>query len=135
DDLDVKGQGFAGQRMVEIDGYLLVIEFFHHTGQLSIGRIVEDHQQARRQFHVLELRARDDLYVLRVRLAKSVFRRNRQRTLVASLEAEQRGFETWQQVAVTDLEGRRGFVEGAVDGVAVLEAQCKVQGDFRVLAD
>jgi len=135
EDLDFKGQCLASQRVVEVDGHLLVIEGFHHTGQLSIGRIVEDHQQTRRQLHVLELRTRDDLYVLRVRLTKGVFRRNRQRPLIASLEAEQGRFETWQQVTVADLEGRRGFVEGAVDGVAVLQAQCKVQGDFRVLAD
>jgi hypothetical protein len=58
-----------------------------------------------------------------------------QRTLVAGLEAEQCGFETRQQVAIADLEGRRGFVERAVDRVAILQAQCEMQGDFRVLAD
>src|SRR5690606_32500221 len=84
---------------------------------------------------VLKLRTREDLHVLRVWLAKGVFRLNAQGTLVASLETEQRRFETWQQVTVADLEGRRGFVEGAVHRVAVLQAQCEMQGDFRVLAD
>ncbi len=47
DDFHVKGQRFARQRVVEVDGHLRVIELFHHARQFSIGRIVEDHQQAR----------------------------------------------------------------------------------------
>lgn len=121
--------------MIEVDGHLSVIEGFDHTGQFGIRRIVEDHQQAFRQLHVLELRTRDDLYVLRIGLAKGVFRRDLQVALVTGLEAEQCRLKTRQQVAIADLEGRRGFIERAVDRVAILQAQCEMQGDFRVLAN
>ena len=43
--------------------------------------------------------------------------------------------ETWQQIAVTHLECGRGLFKCAVDRVAVLQAQSKMQGDFRVLTD
>ena len=42
DDFNVEGQGLAGQRVVEIDGHLRVIESFDHTWQLGVRRIVED---------------------------------------------------------------------------------------------
>ena len=134
-DFHVEGQGLACQRVVEINGDLLVIKLFDHTRKLGVGRVVEDHQQALRQLHVLELRTRNDLHILRVWLAKGVFRKNLQCALVTRLETEQRRFKPWQQAAITDLEGGRGLVEGAVDGVAVFQTQSKMQRDLRVLTN
>ena len=121
--------------MVEINGDLLVIELFDHTRKLGVGRVVEDHQQTLRQLHVLELRTRNDLHILRVGLAKGVFRKNLQSALVACLETEQCCFKTWQQTAVTHLESSWGFVESAVDSVAILKTQSEMQSDLRVLTN
>ncbi|MCY1431095.1 hypothetical protein D9M71_470570 [compost metagenome] len=121
--------------MIEVDGDLFIIERLDHAGQLGISRIVENHQQARGKVHVLELAARDDLHVLRVGLAKGVFRQDLQVALVPGLETEQCRLEPRQQVAIADLECRRRLVEGAVDGVAILQVQGEMQGDFRVLAN
>ncbi|MNC49844.1 hypothetical protein D3C75_990530 [compost metagenome] len=75
------------------------------------------------------------MHVLRVGLAEGVLRGHHDGTLVTALEAEQGVLETWQQVAIANLEGGRGLVERAVDGVAVFQVQREVQGDFGVLAD
>ncbi|MCY1431090.1 hypothetical protein D9M71_470520 [compost metagenome] len=92
--------------MIEVDGHLFIIERLDHAWQLGIGRIVENHQQARGKLHVLELATRDDLHVLRVGLAEGVFRQDLQVALVTGLEAEQGGLETWKQVAITHFERR-----------------------------
>src|SRR5476651_1295025 len=128
EDFHFEAQRLASQRVVEVDSDLIVVERLDHAGQLSISRIVEDHQQAFGQFHVLELRTRDEL-------TKGVFRQDLDGALVTGLEAEQRSLETGQQVAVPYLERGRRLVKGAVHGVAVLQAQGKVQGDFRILTD
>ena len=116
-DFHVKGQRLACQRVVEVDGHLSIIELFDHTWQFSIGRIIEDHQQTRRQLHVLELRARNDLYILRVGLAEGVFRLDAQSTLVASLETEQRRFETWLAIALALVLG--GALGNLYDRIAL----------------
>ncbi|MNM93991.1 hypothetical protein D3C81_1063800 [compost metagenome] len=121
--------------MVEIDGHLSVIESLDHTWQLGVGSVIEDHQQAFRKFHVVELRPWNDLYVLRVGLTKGVFRLNGHGALVTGLETEDRRFEARQQVAVADFEHRWRLVERAVDGVAVFQVQREVQFDFGVLAN
>uniref|UniRef100_A0A0N5A5U6 NAD-specific glutamate dehydrogenase n=1 Tax=Parastrongyloides trichosuri TaxID=131310 RepID=A0A0N5A5U6_PARTI len=127
EDFHLEVQGLAGQRVVEVDGHLRVIERLHHAGQLGVGRVVENHQQALGQLHVLELRAGNDLHVLRVRLTEGVLRCHADGALVAGLEAEDSGFEARQQVAVADLEHRRSLLEGAVDSITVFQVQREVQ--------
>ena len=119
--------------MIEVDGDLILVNGFHHTGQLGIGRIIENHQQPFGQLHVLKLRTRHDLHVLRVRLTKSVFRWHLKRALVASLEPENQSFKARQQAAITDFESGRGLFECAVDRVAVFQVQREMQGDFCLL--
>src|SRR5450830_373614 len=132
EDFYVKRQGFTGQRVVEVDGHLRIIEGFDHTRQLGIRRIIKNHKQAFRQVHVLELRTRDDLYVLRVGLAKGVFRQDLQGALVASLEAEQGCFKTRQQVAIATVKvaGDLSNVLSTVSPFSRRNAKCKVTSVF-----
>src|SRR5690606_29853036 len=135
DDFHVELQRLAGQRVVEVDGDLLVIECLDHARQLGIGSVVEDHQQPFGKLHAFELAARHDLHVLRVRLAKTLLRLHLHAAFVAGLEAVKRLFETRQQVAVADLEGGRLLVERAVDHIAVFQLEGEVQGHFPVRTD
>src|SRR5690606_20562951 len=111
-DFHLEVQLLASQRMIEIHGYPGLIEGLHHTWQLSIGGIVEDHQQTFGKLHTLELTTRHNLHVLRVGLAEALLRLNPDRPPVTGLEAVERLLESRQQIAVADLEGGGLLIEG-----------------------
>src|SRR5450830_36540 len=132
EDFYVKRQGFTGQRVVEVDGHLRIIEGFDHTRQLGIRRIVKNHQQAFRQVHVLELRTRDDLYVLRVGLAKGVFRQDLKGSFVPTLEANRAASNPGCKLPspTVKVAGDLSNVLSTVSPFSRRNAKCKVTSVF-----
>lgn len=128
-DFHIERQRLTGQRMIEIDRNLVVIEYLDHSRQFGIGCIVEDHQQSFRKLHTFKLIARHDLNILRIMLAKPLLWQDGQSASVASLEAIKRLFETWQQVSIANLERGGFFLKGTVDHFAIVELERKMQGD------
>ena len=129
DDLHLEGEVAAGQRVIEVHGDPVVVQFGDHAGQFGAGGIGEIHHRA--HFHVVgaEGAALEVLPVLFVVFTEAGGGVDKDAALVAGLEAEDGALEAGQQGFVTPGEGGRLATVGAVHFGAVHQTHGEMQGD------
>ena len=129
DDLDVKGDDLAGQRMIEVNLDYRIMYLLDHARQLAAGGVGKDHQQPRLQLHLVKLIASNGLNILLVTRTEAALGLDLETAAVADLETEQHLFKTGLPSPTLKVAGCLSVVVSTTSPLGSLRVKCRVTSD------